>query len=100
MRPTELGRDLDAIVRCCLAKKPRERYGSMDALIADLEAFLAGRPVQTQHNSRAYELTRFVQQHRYAVAASCLATLTLVGVATFATVQAKHAHADAERLRV
>ena len=35
------GADLDAIVRRCLAKAPGARYPSMDALIADLQAYLA-----------------------------------------------------------
>jgi tetratricopeptide (TPR) repeat protein len=38
------GASLDAIVRRCLAKEPAARYPSMDALIADLQAYLA--PVQ------------------------------------------------------
>ena len=40
-----LSRDLDAIVRKSLAKAADERYRSMDAMTADFEAFLAGRPV-------------------------------------------------------
>ena len=35
------GADLDAIVRRCLAKAPGARYPGMDALIADLQAYLA-----------------------------------------------------------
>ncbi len=38
----QLGGDLDAIVRRMLAKEPRQRYQSMDVLIADLKAYLAG----------------------------------------------------------
>jgi hypothetical protein len=34
------GADLDAIVRRCLAKEPAARYPGMDALIADLQAYL------------------------------------------------------------
>ena len=35
------GTDLDAIVRRCLAKEPAARYPSMDAVITDLQAYLA-----------------------------------------------------------
>ncbi len=100
VRSAELSRDLDAIVRHCLAKEPAERYGSMDALIADLEAFLDGRAVAARHGGRAYQMARFVQRHRLVVGVSAVAVVALLGVTAYATAQARQARADAERLRV
>lgn len=100
VRPAELSRDLDAIVRHCLSKEPMERYGSMDALIADLEAFLEGRPVVARHGGRAYQAARFIQRHRLVVGITAVAALALVGATAYATAQARQARADAERLRV
>jgi len=39
--------EVDAIFRRMVAKKPEDRYPTMEALIDDLEAYLGNRPVQT-----------------------------------------------------
>lgn len=96
----ELNRDLDAIVRQAIAKEPQHRYGSMDALIADLEAFLDGRPVQARHGGNWYHFSRFVSRHRFAVAMSASAVVLLVALTAFAMVQTARARADAERARL
>ena len=92
-------RDLDAIVQMALKKDPGERYGSMHALVADLEAFLDGRPVVARHGGNAYRLARFVARHRYAVIASSIAMLGLA-VSTFVAVsQAREARREATKLQ-
>ena len=70
--------DLDAIVMKALRKRPGDRYGSAEALAADLRAHLAGLPVAARRGSRAYRARRFVARHRLALAAAAtLAALTL-----------------------
>ena len=96
----DLNRDLDAIVRQAIAKEPQHRYGSMDALIADLEAFLDGRPVQARHGGNWYHFSRFVARHRVAVAISVSAAIALVALTAFALLQTQRARADAERARL
>jgi serine/threonine-protein kinase len=59
--------DLDAIVRKALAKRPADRYRSMDAMIADLEAFLAGKTVRARKAGPFYFVWRFAHRWRYAV---------------------------------
>ena len=63
----QLTRDLDAIIRKGIAKEPIQRYRSMDALIADLEAFLDSRPIRARRAGPFYFIWRFVRRWRYAV---------------------------------
>jgi len=93
----ELTRDLDAVVRKAMAKAPTDRYGSMDALIADLQAFLAGRPVAARHGNTAYFAWRFIQRHRYAVVATVLAFVALGTTAFIAVRQSQTAAREAEQ---
>jgi tetratricopeptide (TPR) repeat protein/predicted Ser/Thr protein kinase len=91
--------DLDAIVRMALMKDPSRRYGSMDAVIADLDAFLDGRPVVARHGGTGYRIVRFSLRHRWAVLGSSLAVLGLAATTLVAVSQALHARKEAVRLR-
>ena len=93
----QLTRDLDAIVRRALAKSPQDRYRSMDAMIADLEAFLAGRPVTARPAGPLYFTWRFIQRRRYAVGAAALATIVLGAAGAIALRQSYSAAEQAER---
>ena len=95
----ELDRDLDAIVRTALAKETNARYGSIDAFVADLEAFLDGRPVQARHGGSLYHASRFVRRHRVGVAAAALTAFGLIGLSLYALQQSRQAHAESERAR-
>jgi serine/threonine-protein kinase len=97
-KPTrQLTRDLDAIVRKAMAKEPSDRYGSMDALIADLGAYLEGTPVSARRAGPAYFAWRFVLRHRYAVAAAVLAFVMLGATTLLALRQARMAAQEADR---
>jgi len=60
----QLAGDLDAILAKALAKDPRERYATMDALADDLERHLRGEPVQARPASRWYLAERWVRRHK------------------------------------
>ncbi len=92
-----LSGDLDAVVRKALAKRPEDRYRSMDALIADLEAFLRGDPVAARRTGTVDRLRRFVTRHLVAVATGCLFGLALIGATVFALGEARHARDEAAR---
>ena len=89
--------DLDAIVRKALAKSPDDRYRSMDALIADLEAFAEARPVAARRAGAWYPALRFVRRHKVAVGAASLAALGLLTLAGLALYQANNARREAQR---
>lgn len=96
----ELSRDLDAILQRAMAKAPEDRYGSMDALIADLRAFLDGRPVSARAVSVWYEAGRFVARNRLLVGLSLLALIAICTASLIAMRQAVAARAAAGRAQV
>ena len=70
--------DLDNVLLKALEKGTERRYASVDALAADITAYLQGRPVAARPASPGYVLSKFVQRHRGPVMA---AGLGLAGLA-------------------
>ncbi|MFT3670434.1 MAG: serine/threonine-protein kinase [Pseudoxanthomonas sp.] len=79
----QLRGDLDAIALTCVAVAPGERYPSVGALIADLQHWLALKPIVARKGGRLYVARRFVQRH---AVASALAAGTLLFVLAAASV--------------
>jgi eukaryotic-like serine/threonine-protein kinase len=90
-------RDLDAIVQTTLKKNPDDRYGSIDLLIADLEAFLSGRPVSARHGGPWYHTQRFLSRHWLASSLAALALVSVLVSGGVAVSQAVVARAEAEK---
>ena len=77
----ELRGDLDAIVLKAMRKEPRQRYTSAEEFSRDIGRYLSKWPVLARRGSYRYLLRKFVERHRFAVAASALVTvLTLAGL--------------------
>jgi serine/threonine-protein kinase len=73
-----LAGDLDTILLTALRKEPERRYQSAEALRADLERYLARRPILARSDSFVYRATRFVQRHAVGVAAAAVVILSVV----------------------
>lgn len=75
--------DLDSIILMALRKDPTARYGSVEGLLADIEAYLEGFPVEAGRHAVRYRCSRFVRRHWLGLsfAAVCAALLPLLVVA-------------------
>ena len=98
--------DIDAIVARALRAEPAQRYASVDALAADVQAWLEFRPVAARRGSRRYHVGRFLRRHRLGLLLGGLAVAALVGfsvvslrLAQRAELAAEQSRADAQRAR-
>ena len=71
--------DLDTIALTALAKDRNRRYPSVAAFAADLEAYLAHRPITAGPISFGYQLRKYVRRHRTQVAAAAAVLVALCG---------------------
>ncbi|MBM3768962.1 MAG: serine/threonine protein kinase [Acidobacteria bacterium] len=70
---TEMSADMAAIIQKAMREEPAERYQTADLFVADLDAFLADRPVAARRGKVFYAVRKFVRRHRLAAGASALA---------------------------
>ncbi len=71
--------DLDAISLKALAKEPDRRYASVEAMLADIDAWRRHLPVSARASSTWYRLRRFARRHWIVLSASAVVTFALVG---------------------
>jgi len=87
-RHTSLRGDLDNMVLMAMRKESQRRYASMPALIADIDAFVAGEPVTATPDSAGYRTSKWLGRHRVRVllVVACLAA-AVGGVAWYQSAQ-------------
>jgi hypothetical protein len=81
-----LAAELDAIALRCLAKQPVARYSSVDAVLADVDRWLAGEAVLARAPRAWYRFVKFAARHRLGVGLGVAAVLSLAAVAAVAVV--------------
>ena len=84
-------REVDAIALRAVAKSPAERYASVNDLAADIENYLAGRPVQAAAGGVFYRARKFIARHRIGVGAAFLLLLSIAAGLGATLVQAREA---------
>lgn len=82
-------RDLQAIIEKTLKVNPEERYGSVEALLTDLEHFLEGRPVSARQGGALYQLSKNAQRNLVAWITVALLAGGLVLTTVAAVIQAR-----------
>ncbi len=85
--------DLDNILLKALEKSVDRRYASVDALAADVQNYLAHRPVNARPASVVYVLKKFISRNRWAVLAATLGSIGLTTGLAAALLQGKAAAA-------
>ena len=75
----ELKGDLDNILMKALHMDPQRRYGGVREFAADIESYLADRPVLATPDSWSYRCGRFLRRNRVASIAAVLALVAIVG---------------------
>ena len=78
-RTAPLRGDLDAIVMKALRKQPSERYGTVQALLDDVQAHRARRPVAARQGTWRYRTAKFMRRHRWGVGVAAAFAVVLAG---------------------
>lgn len=76
-------RQLAAVVETCLQKRPADRYGTADALAAELARWLAGEPVHARPSTLTERSIRYVRRHPLQAAAAMLVNAAALAAAFF-----------------
>ncbi len=71
--------DLDNVVMMALRKEPERRYASVASLAEDIRRHLEGLPVMARNDTLGYRAGKFIQRHKWSVAAAAIIVLTLLG---------------------
>ena len=79
--------DLDVLCLTAMHKDPQRRYRTVDALIRDIDHFLAGEPLEARADTLGYRVGKFVRRHRQAVSAAAVAVAVVIGLVVFYTVR-------------
>lgn len=74
-------KDIEDILRKCLAKEPSERYGSAAELHGDIQRWLEGLPLAVKSQSSVYVIRKWVARHRYAASVLVLVGIIIVSFA-------------------
>ena len=91
--------DLDNVLLKALEKPVARRYESVDALSADVRAYLAGYPVSARAPTWFYVSGKFLARHRVSVAATAMAMVSLAGGAGVSLWQAHDARLGRDEAR-
>ena len=83
--------DLDVLCATAMHKDPARRYASVDALIRDIDHFLAGEPLDAQPDSARYRAARFVSRNRRLVVATAAVIAVIVALNVFYTIRLTNA---------
>jgi serine/threonine protein kinase/Tfp pilus assembly protein PilF len=89
--------DLDVLALKALEPDPERRYGTADALMRDLDALLAGRPLEAQPNKLSYTIGKFARRNRKVLISIAAMLLLIAATVIYYTVRLERARNAALR---
>ncbi|MEO6803405.1 MAG: serine/threonine-protein kinase [Granulicella sp.] len=89
--------DLATIVAKCITPRPKDRYVTVEALISDVQRYLAGRPILARPQTTTYRLSKFVRRNRAAVTSVSIMVCCLLVVAGYAAWRQQQAYREGQR---
>ncbi len=89
--------DLDTIVMNALRKEPERRYGSVEAMSADITLHRKSMPIEARSDSWRYRAGKFMRRHYVGAAVSASVVILLVGFAIVLSVQNQRIAAQRDR---
>jgi serine/threonine-protein kinase len=92
-----LSGDLETIVAKCLRPRAGDRYPSLDALAADIQRFIDGRPVLARPQTSFYRMGKFVRRNRKAVIAAVLVNVAILATLGYAAWRQQQAIREGQR---
>lgn len=81
--------ELEKIWQCAHSRNREDRYGTVESIIRDIDAFINKEPLSVIEPSSSYHAKKFIQRNSRIVSALTLALITLFGTITFYTKQVK-----------
>lgn len=79
--------DVDKLCLTAMHKDAAQRYGSVEALIRDVEHYLASEPLEARGDSLVYKVRKFTQRHRAGIAVTAAILTVAIAWAIFFTVR-------------
>src|SRR5438874_4989844 len=79
--------DLDVLCLTAMRKEPERRYRTVEALIRDVDHYLAGEPLEARPDTFGYRIGKFVRRNWQPVSAAATSLLVVVSLVVFYTVR-------------
>ena len=83
--------DLDVLCLTAMHKEPDRRYVTVDALIRDIDRYLAGEPLEARRDSVRHRTGKFLRRNWRPVSVAAAVFVTIVGLVVFYTVRLTNA---------
>lgn len=87
--------DLDVLCLTAMHHDPARRYQSVEALIRDIDHYLASEPLEARGDDVTYKLSKFARRHRSALIAAASVIILGIALGTFFTVRLTRARNEA-----